>query len=249
MGPADRLSGDFPLALKPADNETFYREVDEELRRDQLGGYWKRYGKLVIAAVVLFFAALAGFLWWQNQKQVEAGERSAELVSAFDEIAARNKAAAVPKLEALAKSDSPGHRAAAILTKADLAIESNDLKGAASLFRQVADDQALAEPYRNLATVRMTAVEFDTLAPQAVVDRLKPLAVAGGPWFGSAGEMVAISYLKLNRPKEAAQIFAAMAKDKKLPDSLRSRAVQMAGSLGVDAVQQEAAGEAQEGTQ
>jgi hypothetical protein len=241
-------SGDFPLALKPADNETFYREVDEELRREQLTTYWQRYGKAAIALVVLLLAAFGGYLWWQHQREVKAGERSAALISAFDDIAARNKAAAVPKLEELAKSDSPGHRAAAIMTKADLAIEANDVNGAAALFKQVADDVRLDESYRNLATVRMTALQFDRLPPQAVLDRLRPLAVEGNPWFGSAGEMVAISYLKLKRPQDAARIFAAMAKDQKLPDSLRARAVQMAGSLGVDAVQ-EPAGAAQEGTQ
>jgi hypothetical protein len=235
------------LALRPADNESFYREVDEELRRDQMKSYWERYGKLVIAGVVLVLAAIAGFIWWQNQQVVKAGERGEQLIAAFDDIAARRKAAAVGKLDALAKSGSDGHRAAALLTKADLAIEGGDLKGAAATFKQVADDTGLAQPYRDVALVRMTALELDTLPPQAVVDRLKGLAVAGNPWFGSAGEMVAISYLKLNKPQQAGAMFAAMAKDKKLPDTLRSRATQMAGSLGVDAVQ-EAADATQEGT-
>lgn len=236
------------MALRPVDNESFYREVDEELRRDQLKTYWERFGKLVIAGVLLVIAAIGGFIWWQNQKQVKAGERSEQLVAAFDDIAARRKAAAASKLDALAKSGSDGHRAAALLTKADLAVEARDLKGAAAIFKQIADDTDLAQPYRDLALVRMTAVEFDTLPPQAVVDRLKGLAVAGKPWFGSAGEMVAISYIRLNKPQQAAALFAGMAKDKNLPDTLRSRATQMAGSLGVDAVQ-EAADPTQEGTQ
>ena len=42
----------------------------------------------------------------------------------------------------------------------------------------------------------------------------------------------------------AAPIFAAMAKDEALPPSMRSRAMQMAGALGVDAVQAEDTGEA-----
>jgi hypothetical protein len=236
------------LALRPNDNETFYREVDEELRRDQMKSYWERFGKLAIAGVVLLLAAIGGFIWWQNQKEVKAGERSETLVAAFDDVAAGRKAAAIPKLDGLIKSGGDGHRAAALITKADLAIEAKDLKGAAALFKQVADDEGLAQPFRDLALVRMTAVELDTLPPQAVIDRLKGLAVAGNPWFGSAGEMVALSYLKLNRPKQAGDLFAAMAKDKKLPDTLRSRATQMAGSLGVDAVQ-EAADATQEGTQ
>jgi hypothetical protein len=235
------------LALRPTDNETFYREVDEELRRDQMKSYWERFGKLVIAGVVLLLATIGGFIWWQNQKVVKAGERSATLVEAFDDVAAGRKKAAIPKLDGLAESGSDGHRAAALLTKADIAIEADDLKGAAAIFRQVADDSGLARPYRDLALVRMTATELDFLPPQAVIDRLKGLAVPGNPWHGSAGEMVALSYLKLGKPQQAAGVFAAMAKDKKLPDTLRSRATQMAGSLGVDAVQ-ESADARQEGT-
>ena len=236
------------MALKPADNESFYREVDEELRRDQMKSYWERYGKLAIAGVVLLLAAIGGFIWWQNQQVVKSGERGEQLIAAFDDIAARRKAAAVGKLDALAKSGGEGHRAAALITKADLAIEGGDIKGAAATFKQIADDKGLAQPYRDAALVRMTALELDTLPPQAVVDRLKGLAVAGNPWFGSAGEMVAISYLKMHRPQQAGALFGAIAKDKKLPDTLRSRATQMAGSLGVDAVQ-EAADANQEGTQ
>jgi hypothetical protein len=235
------------LALKPVDNESFYREVDDELRRDQMKTYWERFGKLVIAGVVLLLAAIGGFIWWQNQKEVKAGEQSEALVGAFDDVAAGRKSAALPKLDELSKSGSDGHRAAALLTKADLAIEGKDLRGAVAIFRQIADDGGLAQPYRDLALVRMTAVELDTLAPQAVIDRLKGLAVAGNPWFGSAGEMTALSYLKQGKPQQAAGVFAAMAKDKKLPDTVRSRASQMAGSLGVDAVQ-EAADAPQEGT-
>jgi hypothetical protein len=235
------------LAIKPRDNESFYREVDEELRRDRARSMWERYGKLAIAGVVLFLAAIAGAIYWNNQKQVKAGQQGEQLVSAIDDISGGNKGAASGKLDTLAKSDAPGYRAAALLTKADLAIEANNLDGAAALFRQVAGDQSLDETYRNLALVRQTHVEFDKLQPQAVVDRLKPLAVAGNPWFGSAGEMVAIAYLKLNKPQDAARIFAAMAKDKQVPDSVRSRAVQMAGSLGVDAIEEPAAAP-QEGT-
>jgi len=247
---ARRLSlyGDTNLARMPIDNETFYREVDEELRRDQMLGYWKRYGKLAIVGAVLFIAAIGGIIWWMNQREVKAGARGESLLAAFDDIAAGKKADAQAKLDALAKSGVEGYRAAALLAQADIASDANQPDKAAALFKQVADDSALAKPYRDLATVRMVAVQFDRLPPQQVVDRLKPLAVPGGPWFGSAGEMVASAYLKLNKPQEAGKLFAAIAKDKKVPDSIRSRALQMAGSLGVDAVQDApAAGATQEG--
>src|SRR5688572_33430621 len=96
--------------------------------------YWERFGKLVIAGVVLVLAAIGGFIWWQNQKEVKAGERSEALISAFDDVAAGRKNAAVPKLDRLVESGADGHRAAALLTKADLAIEANDLRGAVAIF-------------------------------------------------------------------------------------------------------------------
>ena len=240
------------MAIKPRDNESFYREVDEELRRDQVRTYWERYGKLFILAVVLLLAAIAGALWWKNQQQVQAGKQGAQLLQTLDEIEAGNKGAALPKLDALSKSDAPGYRAAALLGKASLAVQANDTAGAAALYRQLADNKEFAQPYRDLALVRLTHLEFDSLMngkAQTVVDRLKPLAVAGNPWFGSAGEMVGVAYLKLNKPREAAAVFAAMAKDAQVPSSIRDRARDMAESLGTGPVAGPGPGAAQEGNQ
>lgn len=228
------------MAIKPADNETFYREVDEELRKEQLSGFWQRYGLLVIGAVILFLALLGGYLWWQNRQQEQAGERGEQLAAVFEDVQAGRTKAAAPKLDALAAEGGPGYRAAALLTKAALAIQNNDTKSAVATFRQVAVDDGLAEPYRQLALVRQTAIEFDTLQPAEVIRRLEPLAKPGNPWFGSAGEMVALAHLKQGRPQAAAPIFAALARDESLPSSIRSRAVQMAGALGVDAVSEPA---------
>jgi hypothetical protein len=226
------------LAIKPADNETFYREVDEELRKEQLTGVWKRYGALIIGGVLLFLIALGGFLWWQQRQQEQAGAKGEALIAAFEDVQAGRSKAALPKLDQLASEGAPGHQAAALLTKADAAVQDGNLPAAAAGFKAVADSGEIAEPYRQLALIRQTTVEFDRIQPAEVIRRLEPLAVAGGPWFGSAGELVALAHLKANQPQRAAPIFAAIAKDEKIPQSIRSRALQMAGALGIDAVKE-----------
>lgn len=223
--------------MNPEDNEVFYREVDDELRRDQMANMWNRYGLAIIAGILLLLVAIGGGIYWKHRQAVNAGEQAEKLSALFEDIQIGKTKDAGPKLDQIAKEGNEGYRVAALLTKADIAVQSGDDAAAAATFKSIAENDDFAQPYRDLALIRQTAVEFDKLAPAKIVERLKPLAVAGNPWFGSAGEMVALAYLKENKPELAAPIFAAMAKDAALPPSLRSRAVQMAGSLGVDAIQ------------
>jgi hypothetical protein len=226
------------LALTPKDNEAFYREVDEELRRAQLTGFFQRYGKWIAIGLLLALLLVGGFLWWQYRQESRAGRQAETFSEILDDLEAGQTRDAGKQLDELAGSGNEGYRAAALLTKADLAIEAGDDAGAAVLFKRVAEDDGLAQPYRDLALVRQTALEFDKLAPAAVIERLKPLAVKGNPWFGSAGEMVAIAYMKQAKPELAGPIFAAIARDELAPRSIRSRATQMAGALGIDAMQE-----------
>ena len=121
--------------------------------------------------------------------------------------------------------------------KAGTASRKGDSKAAIAIYSAMTADTKLDQPYRDLALIRQTALEFDALKPQQIIDRLKPLAIEGAPWFGSAGELVAIAYMKTGKPDLAGPMFAAMAKDANVPQSIRSRARQMAGLLGIDAVE------------
>lgn len=222
------------MALTPPNNEAFLREVDDALRHDQLVSFWTRFGRWIVAAIVAGLIAFAGWLYWSYHRGQVAEQASEQLASLIDGASGGRideKAAG-----ALVKDGQPGYRAAALLTRAGVAMQKGDTKGAVAIYGQLAGDASLDQPYRDLGLIRQTALEFDRLKPQQVIDRLKPLAQVGNPWFGSAGEMVAIAYMKNGQPKLAGPIFAAMAQDQQVPQSIRTRAVQMAGLLGVDAV-------------
>lgn len=229
------------MAVPPKDNEAFYREVDEELRREQVSRAMRRYGVAAAILVLLFLGAVGGYLWWQQEKEKRAGEQSETLNRVFEDVASGRTKGIDSRLDDIAKDAGPGYRAAALLTKAAVAVQTGNDAAAITTYKAVAQDEDFAQPYRDLATIRQTALEYDTLAPAAVIERLKPLAVAGNPWFGSAGEMVAVAHLKAGKPELAAPIFAAIAKDESVPGSIRSRAREMASSLGVDAVGDRAA--------
>jgi hypothetical protein len=219
------------LAQEPETNEAFIREVDDELRRSELEAFWKRWGRWLIAGTVVGLALYGGYLYSQHRDRQASGVEAEKAVAALDDAVENRPAEAGKKLDDLAKSSRDGYRASALLAKAALASEKGDVKGAAAAYATVANDATFDQPWRDLALVRQTATEFDTLKPEMIINRLKPLAIKGNAWFGSAGEMVAIAYINQGKPALAARIFADMAKDEQVPETIRSRAVQMAGVL------------------
>jgi hypothetical protein len=221
------------LAQPPDITETFVREVDENLRRDQLRDFFKGYGNWLIAAVVLFLAASGGFIWWRQHEVQRSEAQVEEFAGVFKDIGTGNTAQVPQKLDHLADNGSKALRASAMFARAALALQQGDTKTALAKYKSVAGS-GLPKAYRDAALVRQTALEFDQLPPQEVVTRLEPLTKAGEPWFGSAGEMTALALAKQGKRQEAGQLFAAIAKDNTVPSSIRERAAQLAASFGVD---------------
>lgn len=217
--------------------QVFMREVDDAVREADLKNFGSRYGIWIGAMIVVGLASLAGWIFYNNNLEEEAGVRSEEYVAAIDSVKRNNLDGATTALKPLEEAPQEGYRAAAKLMQANIALEKNDPKAAITGYKAIVADAELPQPFRDLALIRQTTAEFDDLEPQAIVDRLKPLAVPGNPWFGSAGEMVALSYLNLDKADLAGPLFAQLAKDETVPPTIRSRALQMAGVQGIDAVE------------
>ncbi|PKB25953.1 hypothetical protein B0I00_1161 [Novosphingobium kunmingense] len=227
-----------PVAQRlAAQQDGFLREVDEALREDQMVGAMKRYGMLVGIGLAVVLVGLAGYLYWDHSQKQAASERSEKTVLALEKAAASPAAAtgAIAELDALAKDGSDASKAVAALSAAALRQQSGKTEDAARAFAAIAADGSVPQAYRDLALLREVAARYDSLPPQQVIDRLKPLAVPGNPWFGSAGEMTGLAMLKANRPDQAGPLFAAIAKDTGVPQSLRARARLIAGQLGFEA--------------
>jgi len=212
------------------------REVDEAVRQDEMTSLFKRYGVPVIAAVVLGLAGLGGYLWWETSQKAAVAQRGEDFTMALDKIEAGNLAAGDKALQPLADKGGSGSSAAARLLRGGIALEKGKRDEAVKLFGQVAADADAPQAFRDLATIRQVATGFDSMPVDQVVTKLKPLAVPGNPWFGSAGELLGIAYLKQGKPELAGPLFAAISRDKDAPETLRRRTRQLAGLLGVDAI-------------
>jgi hypothetical protein len=223
------------LAQPPDISETFVKEVDENLRRDRINDFFKENGSWLIAGLILFLAACGGLIWYQQYRENRTEAQVEQLAQIYKAIAVGNTSKVPQQLDELSTSGSKAVRASALFTRAAFAVQENDNKLAIATYKKVRDDSSLPDAYRNAALVRETALEFDQLDPQQVIAQLAPIAKPGNPWFGSAGEMTALALIKAGKTKQAGQLFATLAKDKNVPESIRNRSIQISGSLGADA--------------
>ena len=237
LPPSTNNRKDKAVQREAAEQDMLMREVDDAVRQDQLENVGRKYGIAIGGALLLGLLGFGGYLIWQDQREGAMEEKTEGLVTAFDELEAGNVSAADEKLESAAAESTDGPEAIAKLTRAGIALQQGNREEAIALYDEVANDGAMAQPFRNLAAIRSVAANFDQMEPAAVIERLGDLATPGTPWFASAGELVAMAYLRQNREDLAGPLFAEIAKDEDAPQSLRSRSRQMAGLLGVDAIE------------
>ena len=219
-----------------AQQNALMREVDDAVRQSDLEGFMARYGKPLIALIVVLLLAFAGYLYWQHQQEL-AMERDGEtLVTALDQVQAGNLGAADERLATLADGGDSAAATSARLLRAGIAAEQGNSDEAARLFALVADDGDAPQALRDLARIREVSTRYDQMQPEQVIGALRPIAVPGRPFFASAGELVAHAYLAQGNRDEAGALFAQIARDENTPESARARMLNMAGILGVDAV-------------
>jgi hypothetical protein len=115
--------------------ETFVREVDENLRRDNLRDFFKAYGNWMVGAIILFLAISGGLIWW-NQHRIQQHEGQVQqLAQIYKDIGSGNVAKAPQQLDELSRSGSKSVRATALFARAALAIQQNDTKLAVSTYQ------------------------------------------------------------------------------------------------------------------
>jgi len=225
LTPKNELTREEKRAKKAdAEQEALLREVDDAVRQSDADAFLARWGKPLFALLILGLAAFAGYLYWDSRQEAAMERDSEALVGALDQVQAGNLDSGYAQLEELAGKEG-GAAIAAMMMRAGIAEQRGDTEEAATLFGQVAENEDAAPAMRDL------------MDSAAIIAALKPLATPGKPYFASAGELVAHAYLDQDKRAEAGALFAQIAKDENAPETLRSRARQMAGVLGVDAIE------------
>jgi hypothetical protein len=234
--PTEQPQDDTPEGPSRED-EILMREIDEAVRQDDTTAFFKKYGVTLGVLLTVFLAGMLAYWYWDSRVEAELERQSETIVSALDSVDAGDYPGAAEKVAPLVEDGSPGAKVVAQFLQAAAALEQDDKARAVELYAAIAADPDAPQPLRDLALIREVSTNFDDREPADIIAKLEGLAVPGNAYFGSAGELVAIAHLEAGNEDAAGTLFAEISKDENIPETLRSRARQMAGLLGVDAIE------------
>ncbi|CAA7615504.1 tetratricopeptide repeat protein [Magnetospirillum sp. SS-4] len=215
-----------------AATDLLIKEVDEDLRQEELTRVWKKHGGLLLAgaiAVVLGVAGWQGWTSWELKQRQDSSLRFAEAAALIDQ-GRRDEAAEMLGKQAV--TAEKGYRILAEMRLADLRLQQGDAAGAVTIFQRIAGDDAVDRVYRDMAAIRAAYLSLDSADPAAIEKAMEPLAVESSSWRHSAREIQALAALRRGDAARAGELFAKVAEDAAAPQGLRTRAAEMQAVTG-----------------
>jgi len=203
--------------------DAFLREVDEEVRKEQLLQLWKRFGTLIVALVVL---AVGGVGWWQWSKSRTLSQ--AEAAGARFEAAARDlgdaPSDAALKVFSQIAADSPrGYRALARLRIASEHIKAARPGDALAEYEAIGKEQTFDPILREFAQLQAALLRLDTADWTEIENRLTPLIDGASAWRSPAREALAIGAIRAGKTDVARKQLDALLADRNLPQQMSER--------------------------
>ena len=212
-----------------SNTDSFIDEVSEEVRKDKLFGYLRRYGWIAVVVVLVLVGGTA-FSEFRKAQATAAAEETGNAILAALEIDDDTARA-----DALAAIDAAGGAAAitGLLQAANLS-EMEDAAAAVAVLDGVATAADTPDVYRDLAALKAAMVVDGPLSHEERRATLDDLAAPGAPIRLIAQEQIAMLNVEAGEIDLALDQFSAIALDADVTRGLRDRAFGMIVALDGD---------------
>jgi len=205
------------------DRDPILRELESEVRREQLAKLWDRYGLYAVALAVVIVLGVGGYQWWQARSLAASQEAGARYQAAV-QLAEQGKTEEARKaLESIVQEGPAGYASLARLQLAGEAASAGKKDEALAAYEAIAADSGVDQLMRQYAELQIASLKVDTADFTEMQNRLTPLTGENNAWRHSARELLGLSAYRAGRLEEARQIFLELAADQQTPPSVRER--------------------------
>ncbi|WP_144377295.1 tetratricopeptide repeat protein [Mesorhizobium amorphae] len=209
-------------------DDSFIREVNEEIRSDRAKALWDRYGPILLGAAVLIVlgtAAFVGYRYWDTSRANRSGDAFSQALTLAN---SGKQDEALTALSALEKDGYGAYPLLARMRAATVKADKGDFAGAVKDFDDVAADGAIPASIRDIARLRAGLLLVDHGSFADVSSRVEALTADTSPLRHTAREALGLSAWKEGKAKDALKLFEQIAADEGAPGNARQRATMMA---------------------
>ncbi|MER9841042.1 tetratricopeptide repeat protein [Mesorhizobium australicum] len=208
-------------------DDSFIREVNDEMRREQAQKLWDRFGPalLVIAVlVVLGTAAFVGYRYWDETRANRSGDAFSQALKLANDGKNDDALAALDQLE---KDGYGAYPLLARMRAATVKANKGDIDAAVKDFDDVAADTAIPQGLRDMARLRAALLLVDHGSFADVSSRVEALTSDTNTLRHSAREALGLAAWKEGKTQDALKLFDQIASDGGAPRNTRERATLM----------------------
>ena len=215
-----------------SDTDSFIEEVSEEVRRDRLYGYMRKYGWIAVLAILAIVGGAAYNEYSKAQTLAKAQTAGDAILAALE---ADEPEARVAALEEVRGQDiTQGAKAVVSLMQAAEQGASDDAAGSQAALEKIAVDGSLPEIYRQIASFKAASQSNGSLSVEDRRIRLEALSAPGTSLRLLATEQLALIDIETADTDAAIEKLQGIVVDAEVTAGLRQRATQLIIALGAE---------------
>lgn len=207
------------------------REIDEELRREQLLKLWEQYGTYIVGIVLLVVIGVGGMKYLEHRRAQAAEAAGVRFVGALRELAQKKDSEAQKALQEIAATAPAGYSVLARLRLAAADRAAGKTAEAAAAFEAIAKERGVDPLIGDYARLQAAMLRLDSASFTEMQNRLNDLTVETNAWRFSARELLGLSAHKAGNAEEARKQFQQLVADRGTPPGIAERARVMMAML------------------
>ncbi len=211
-----------------SETDSFIEEVTEEVRKDKLYGYYRKYGWIAGALIVLTVGGAAYLEWSKSQAETAAQARGDAIAAALANTNAADQVAALENIATDAKAAS----ALINLQKATVLVQDGQKQAAVTVLNTLADNAAAPQIYRDMARFKVLILRGKDMDQSERMAALGILATPGNGFRPLALEQTAVAKLEVGDTEGAIAQLSQLLNEPDISREMRQRVVQLLVSLG-----------------
>jgi len=205
-----------------------FKEVDEDVRRDQAAELWKKYQNHLLAVAAMIVLAAGAYRYYDYQRTQAAEAAGAQYEQALELDRAGKGGEASAAMAKIASESPGGYRILGRLAMAAIQAKT-DAPGALKVYDDLAQDSSIGALFQETARFRAAVLRLDAGEADQARPALEALAGPGGAYRHSARLMLGAAALAAQDYEGAGKWLDMIVTDAEAPASVRQNAELLLG--------------------